>query len=235
MAYTTTEVITEAYYTSGVVGRDFETVTGSQQSDGLRMLNRLLAFKTANSPLIPFHKRLTGVWTQGQGQYFIENLVSVDTLTFFLNNVRFPMRSIDRDNYYDSSRVENITTLPCIYHAERQKGGSLIDIYFEPDQAYTYELWGKFGLDQVALGEDLSEIYELNYINYLIYALAQYICQYNSIMLQPDAANQLLEFEKQLRDMSPLDMVLKKTSTLQAHNRGMNWAMANLYRGWMPG
>ena len=42
MAYTTNQLISGAYYASGVVSREFETVSGAQIGDGLEWLNNII-------------------------------------------------------------------------------------------------------------------------------------------------------------------------------------------------
>ena len=42
MAYTTLQLINNAYYESGIVSRGFETVSGPQATDGVQFLNDLI-------------------------------------------------------------------------------------------------------------------------------------------------------------------------------------------------
>ena len=51
--------------------------------------------------------------------YFVPNLIQVDTLVFFLNSIRFSMDFNKRNNYFGSNRVQNIKTLPYQWYFER--------------------------------------------------------------------------------------------------------------------
>lgn len=156
MTYTTNQLISDAYYGAGIVSREFETVSGSQISDGLRWLNDIIAEKRVADSLIPYETTYNFVSKIGVGKYFIPDLIKIDTLTFLLGNVRYPMTFTKRDQYFGSGRVENITTLPCEYYFERQMGGADIYIYFKPDKNYTFEVHGLFNLSSVSLNQDLS-------------------------------------------------------------------------------
>lgn len=54
MPTTTRELITKSYYIAGIVSRDFETVSGTQITDGLDVLNELLDEKVVDWDMIPF-------------------------------------------------------------------------------------------------------------------------------------------------------------------------------------
>lgn len=156
MPYTVLQLITNAYYISGVVSRDFQTVQGSQYQDGLQMLNEILTDKTVEDDMIPYYNRLTFPSVQGQSEYFIANLIELDTLVFFINTIRYEMKNLERRRFFGSSRADNIQSLPFTYHVERKTGGATIYLYFVPNTAYPMEAWGLFGLTDVSLNQDLK-------------------------------------------------------------------------------
>src|ERR1700679_2338430 len=110
MAYTALELITNAYYLSGIVSRQLQTVSGQQISDGLYLLNALLAVKTADKRLIPYYTT------------YSQNLIEIETMSFNLNNVRYAMNNVPRRKYFGQPRVNNIDTLPFSWHMERALG-----------------------------------------------------------------------------------------------------------------
>ena len=71
-----------------VVSRDFETVTGSQQADGLDMLNDLLNEKAAKGNMIPYYSHATFNCVIGQEKYNIPGLMEISALTFIEGTVR---------------------------------------------------------------------------------------------------------------------------------------------------
>jgi len=234
MAYTTNELITRAYYLSGIVARDFQTVSGSQINDGLQMLNDLLDVKTAQQRFIPYFTTYDFNTVIGQEIYYTANLISVETLTFAIGVVRYSLQRVERKEYFGTPRVNNIQTLPYSYYVERQFGGANVYLYFVPSQIFAMELVGKFSLADVVLGQDLSLTIDLFYIEYLRFALAEYICLEYNRDFQPQNAAKLLEYENMITDISPIDLSMTKVSNMQRGNGMDIWGLANLSKGWVP-
>ena len=234
MAYTVTDLITRAFYLSQVLSRELETISGQQLSDGLTWLNALLSLKSAYTRVIPYYQQYQFNAVVGQEEYFVPNLVAPETLTFNIGPVRYSTQPVSRRPYQGAGRVDNIYSLPFNWHAERCLGGSNIFLYFIPDQNYPIKIWGRFGFTNVTLNQDLLMTYEEYYIDYLRYRLAQRICSEFGIPLQPQAAEELLELEDAMTDVSPPDMTLTKYSSLQGET-GINWGDINIGRGWRPG
>ena len=118
MAYTTNQLIANAFYASGVVSREFETVSGQQIGDGLSWLNEIIDEKVVDDGMIPYETTYDFNAVPGQEKYTIPNLIQIDTLVFFLNSVRFSMAYTKRNAYFGSNRVENIKTLPNQWYFE---------------------------------------------------------------------------------------------------------------------
>lgn len=156
MTYTVANLIADAYYISGIVSREFETVSGQQGQVGLNVLNNILSDKAIEKDMIPYYTKYSFNAIAGQETYFIPNLEELDTLVFFLSSVRYQMRQIDRIQFKGSSRANNVSSLPFNWNLERAVGGSNISLYFFPDQAYPMEAWGLFRLAQVAYNQDLA-------------------------------------------------------------------------------
>ncbi|AXH77667.1 MAG: portal protein [Caudoviricetes sp.] len=156
MSYDVIQLITNAYYASGIVSREFETVSGSQMNDGLQFLNDILADKAIEKDMVPYFTKYEFFAIAGQEQYFIPNLEAIETLTFFLNNVRYQMREINRKVYFGSSRANNINSLPFNWHMERCLNGANLFLYFFPQTNYPLEIWGTFRLTSVVLNQDLN-------------------------------------------------------------------------------
>jgi|ERR1700685_38575 len=241
MSYTVTQLINRAYYLSQVVSRQLQTVSGDQFTDGLYLLNALLDVKGSDLRLIPYFtfgefftyiNETTGEW---EWKYFIPNMISLETLTFNLGNVVFPMQRISRIDFFGSGRIEHVNSLPFSYHTERVLGGMEIYMYFSPGQVLPIKYTGKFGLMDVTATTDLSLTYDLYYIEYLRYALAEYICSEWAINMPEQAAMKFKEIRKKLMDISPADLKINKSSTLQTNQPSITWAFVGLGNGWLPG
>jgi len=157
MSYTVTKLLTNAYYLSGIVSREFQTVSGTQLNDGLDILNDILADKTVDNGMIPYYTTdFNFNAIIGQEQYFIQNLIEIETMCFFIGTVRYSMSSSHRKKYFGDARANNVTSLPFNYHVESCFGGANVFLYFFPDQPYSMQCTGQFRLSSVSLGQDLT-------------------------------------------------------------------------------
>lgn len=231
MAYTVTELITRAWYLSGIVSRNLEVPSGDQMNDGLKLLNALLSFKTSDAGLVPYYKELDITLNIGQELYFVPNLVLPQTFTFNIGPVRYPLVETGRDKYFATARVDNINSLPFMYRWEREVDGTNLYVYFLPNQVYPAKIWGKFALINVSFNDNLETNYDDFYIEYLRYALAEHMCSEYAIEFQPIQLNKLRSYEARLRAVSPPDLSLEKASTF-AKDQYLNYGYINLSGGW---
>lgn len=156
MAYTVSQLIAEAFYTSGIVSRQFQTVAGDQEAVGLLKLNEILTDTLIEDDMIPYFN--TGYnfnLIAGQEKYFIPNMTELETFTFFIDSVRYSAFKKSTDKYFGSARANNILSLPFSWNAERTTGGMNLFLYFFPQQNYPAQLTGWFTLQPVALNQDL--------------------------------------------------------------------------------
>ena len=157
MSYTVIQLIAEAFYTSGIVSRQFQTVAGDQERTGFLKLNEILSDTAIESDMVPyFTSSYTFNAVVGQEKYFIPNLSIPETLTFFIQSIRYQMRKNPRDVYFGQGRADNVESLPFNWHTERCFGGSNLFIYFFPDIQYPMELTGLFRLYEVSINQDLQ-------------------------------------------------------------------------------
>lgn len=248
MPYTVTNLITDAYNTAGITGKEFDTVTGTELNDGLVFLNFLLAKKTLDKGGIPYFLEFNSTMVIGQEQYFVPNLISVETLTYFIadtqdNTVRYACRPVDRRQYWATPRANNIESLPYTYFVQRAfntdlsigpiSGGANIYFYFLPSQAFPYQIWGLFALNQVTLNQDLMLILDLFYIDFLKFELANRLCQEFNYTIPPGALSALKEYQLILDGKEQqLDLTQQQISPLSQITDGVNYAWANLGTGW---
>jgi hypothetical protein len=250
MAYLAETLITRSWYLSGIIARNLQTPTGDQINDGLNMLNDLLNFKQIETDLIPYFTYISMPLVAGQEFYFLPYVAAMESSTFNIDVVRYPMDVVSRTNYYGSARVDNISTLPFSYNYNRALGGGNLALYFKPDQAYTLKTMVKLFLVDVSLQTDLTNIsqtvpytfinsanqgLDTSYIEYLRYALAQYMCSEYGIMFNPESEKILTSYKRKLMYIGPPDLSNKKVSILTADGQsGFNYGDVNLGHGWRP-
>jgi hypothetical protein len=250
MPYTAQELITRSWFLSGIVARNLQVPTGDQIYDGLQMLNDLLNFKQIETDLIPYWTYIELPLVAGQEFYFLPYVAAIESATFNIDVVRYPMDSTTRRMYYGSSRVDNISTLPFNWNYNRALGGGNLALYFKPEAAYPCKMMVKIFLVDVNLETDLTNLtsvvpytfinsanqgLDTSYIEYLRYALAQYMCSEYGVLFNPESEKILTSYKRKLMYVSPPDLTVIKTSILCAENAGgVNWGDVNIGRGWRP-
>lgn len=250
MAYFAQELISRAWYLSGIVARNLQTVSGDQDTTGLKLLNALLDFKQIETELIPYWQYISFDCVADQEFYYLPSVAAIESLTFNIDQVRYPMDSVSRRNYYGSARVDDISSLPFSWNFDRALGGGNLALYFKPDTDYTLKAKAKIFLTDVSLTTDLTNIAEslpysfinssnqgldTSYIEYLRYALAEYMCSEYGIIFNPQSAKILTAMRRKLMYVSPPDLSMKKTSILMSDNQvGYNYGDVNIGRGYRP-
>jgi len=232
MTYPATQLISEAFYISSVVGHDFQVMSGAELSYGLNLLNSVINRLRIQSDMIPYTR--TGynfVATAGQELYFIPNLTAISTLVFYTGSVRWAMVEVPRVSYFGSNRVQNIESLPVSYHTERVLGGMNVYLYFPPNQAYQMELTGLFAPAPVTTGTDLSAVFDGYFIDYLKYATAVKICIDYDVMIPPQVAKELSEYQMQIKKISsPPDLTMQFISSF-GNSNSINYAQVAIGQG----
>lgn len=230
---TALQLIEKAFYLSQVTSRQLQKVQGYQIQDGLYLLNALLDVKGSDLRLIPYYTQTVFNTVQGQEQYYLQNQLSVETATFNIGVVRYEMQYQSRDRYFGVGRIDNVESLPFSYHFERAFSGGNIFLYYVPNTEYVVKLWGKVGLTELSIDTVLSQTYDSYYIEYLRFALGEYICIDYGQTFPSQAQAKLDEIRKKLMDIGPIDLSMKKINTL-GKKQVFNWAYANI-PGWSPG
>jgi hypothetical protein len=236
MTVTTVKLIANSYYTSGILARDGETMSGSQVSDGLEQLNYLLSYQSVKTDFIPYYSFYDLTLVTGQETYLIPNLVLDESVTFNIGPVRYAMSAQSRKTYWATGRVDNISSLPFNYRMDRVKGGTNLSVYFLPASNYPVKIFGKFSLgelDKTNLEDDLTETYDLFYIEYLTLELANRLCIFYNIQMPPDAAALWQDYRKSLKQLSAPDLTIRKLSSLKK-STGFTWADINIGKGYRP-
>jgi hypothetical protein len=215
MAYNARRLITEAYNLTNIVSREYQTIDGDQLSLGLSLLNDFLAFESIQTQNIPYYQEYTFDTIVGQEKYFVPFLVDIESICFFLSNIRIPMSKKSRKEYFYTGRLEGLTIMPFTCRLERCFGGANLWIYPLSNIPYTITAMVKYGLEEVTSYEDdLSLVYDRFYLLYMRYALAELICNAEGISIPPNVTDKLNNIRDELIETSPPDMTCTSISTL---------------------
>ena len=232
MTYLTSNLITDSYYLSSIVSRNFETPIGDQMSDGLNLLNDIIADRSIDHGTIPYTKELSFPAIPAQSQYFITDLMDLDVFVFYIQSVRYQTTNQQRDQFFGSTRAVGIQSLPWNWNFERGLNGGTLSLYFIPDQAYPLEIRGTFRLTSVTEFQDLSLTLDRFYTNFLKYLLTERLCQFNSFKVPQDVAMQLKKYYQWIDNkLNVMDMRQQKWSSLNG-GASINYAQINLGSGW---
>jgi hypothetical protein len=197
------------------------------------LLNALLDYKSTDLRLIPYFTQTHLTLTANTEKYNVPNLLFIDSMTFNIGVVRYPMMDLSRKEFFSTARVDDIANLPWSYRPERVLGGMDIYIYFLSGQDYESTIWGKYALSDVTLSTDMSLTYDTFYIEYLRYSLAEYICSEWGATFPDESKAQLARMEKKLLDVSPPDLTIMKSSYFNTRC-AIDWQVVNLSKGWFP-
>lgn len=233
MTYLARELISSAYNLSGIVARDLQTVTGAQTNLGLRLLNAMLSMKACDKALIPYYDELIVNGVVGQEKYFLENMVQVECVTFYIGALRYGLKKQGRQAYFATSKYTSINSILYKWHVERCLGGSNLFVDFKPADTYAIHIWGKLSFDEVTLDTDLSTVFDGYYLEYLRYEIAAVLCNEYQITLQAQTAEWLEDLRNKVRDESPIDLKTIKRSRFGSAG-GLNYGDINLGNGWRP-
>jgi hypothetical protein len=226
----TLELITKAYYLSGVSSRGYQVISDEQIADGLDILNDILAEKSMTTACIPYYSHTTFNAIPGQSIYDIPGLVDITQFTFNIENVRYSMISDSQQKFFGDARVDNIKNLPFHYYAERQLVGMRLYLYFTPNQDYEMNITGKYELQELALFDNISLILNRFYISYLKYYLAKRLCDFNGRSYPPNLESTYIGLNAQISNMFGVDLSVVKNSMFTRDS--FNWGQINIGLGW---
>lgn len=235
MSYPVAQLISDAYYTSGIVGRGFQRVNGDARAqDGLNMLNEIILEKSLDAVFIPYstYQHLTMV--PGQETYFVSGLIRLDTLTFNMGTIRYPLIRDNINRYFAVGRADNIQSLPVHYFAERVLNGTNLWFYFSPSSNFILNIYGKFAYNPVSYNDDLSTQFDNFQILYFKYKLAGRLCDYYELPFSESAKMQLDNLERRFNNLSGEDLSINKFSFSTVRDP-YNYAWGILSKGWVPG
>jgi hypothetical protein len=230
---TAQQLVNDAWYLSGIVGRGFQTVDGEKSSDGLRFLNDILFEIESTGNLQPYYTFKEVDVPLGASSFFVDNLIECSSVTFAIGNVIYTLIPKGIRGFFDDNYIKGIQSLPYEYYAQRQPNGTLINIYFTTNQDYKFQITGKFSISPVKNTDDLYQVFGGLYISYLKYALAKKMCDFYQHEFDAQHTRELIRLGKMVYSISRPGNVNRFQSILNP-SLGVSYGMANLGNGWTP-
>jgi len=237
MAFNTLQLIGGAYKAANINPGGYKVLTPEQKKNGLFLLNVLLSDKTVDTSMLLYWQKLEGVFDINVGEYFIENLIQIETLTFFMSDgtVRFPTQAQSLDEFMGSGRAMNTDSLPFFYYVNKVNGGATLYVYFLPSEEYAYQIWGQFQLTSVTLFENLEDKFPMYYINFLRLQLAKYLCIDGGFTCPPLVLEQLVQYRESIAENGTVDDYTMTIYNPLAGNNYLSWPQLNIGKADIPG
>lgn len=228
------ELIAIAYYLGGIVARRYETIDGTQSTDGFRILKNILQQKSANGNEIPYYQHTQIAATANVGEYLLEGFVMVEDTTFNISTVRYPAYRVSRDVFWSTARAENVSALPFIWYTERVLDGIKLYVYFNPTaQIDFFTVTGKAKLSDITQDTEMDTIMDDYYQVYLQYELASWLCDFNQRPFPASSEMRLRKVRKDIQNLNPPDMSSIIVNVFDKDD-SINYPQINLSPGWVP-
>ena len=184
---TTNDVIVHALYLLGELGVG-ETPDAFMLTTGIELINELLYKFSADSIYIPYLSTINFNFVAGQGTYSISDIalgadidsdrvVDLTFANYTVDTIVYPLRIIDKTEYYNLIRINNLETRPSFIFLNKQPLESLITVYPIPDQPYPAFIQVKSMLNKLEAYEDITDLPPY-YYGFLKYALARKFLAY---------------------------------------------------------
>jgi hypothetical protein len=238
MPYTVVQLITEAFYLSGVRAKDFMSVGGDDITAGYDLLKKIMSGLAINSRVIPYYTESEFPAVIGQEKYFVPNLVDPSTITFNDGEIRYTSVILNRDMYHGANRVDNVESLPFSCEFEKTISGCNLFVYPLPCKEYLFKVWGKYTfINFSGLTQDISTIFDEYFIDYLEFYLAKRICLLYGQVFTPYCESELQRLSNSLNDMNVIDLTPEKYNAFSGYMSGNIVTMApqwNIGKGFCP-
>lgn len=184
---TTNELIVNALYLLGELGVG-EVPDAYMLITGIELINELLDKFSVDNIYIPYLTTINFNFVAGQGEYSVsdmavgaditeDRIVNLEFANYTVDTVVYPLRIVDKAQYYDLVRINNLQTRPSIIFLNKQPLESILTVYPIPDQPYPAFIQVKSMLNKLEPFDDLTTLPPY-YYGFLKYALARKFLAY---------------------------------------------------------
>ena len=225
-------LIAHAFYLSQIKSREAEGVEAWESDDGLRLLNQIIASLGLSGAMLPYESTVALDCVVGQSDYVIARLVQVNYVILTDQTVRRPLSRLSEPEYVAANAVIGVTGLPYSYYIERQKGASLLNLYYAPDKPYPLSIRGRLAFQGVKLNTDLTTLFDDFFIGYLETKLAERVCGFYSHSVPDAVAAEVITLERSLNQLTGRDLSIRKRSLFNGNSSQS--APPSLDTGWRP-
>jgi len=228
--WTTNQAIINSLYLIGELGVG-ETPDSFMLTTGIELLNEILDKCASDSIYIPFITTIDHTFTVGQATYSISDMEAADITadrvvdlsyatytvpTTGATNLIYPMRIINKAQYYGVVRQNDLLARPGFIFLNKQAQESFITVYPAPDQAYPFQIQVKGMINKLALGDSLGEL-PPNYYGFLKYALGRkFIAYYPSANWPKQNEDEYNDYYEAFKQANETDLTIRPSVVMTA-------------------
>jgi hypothetical protein len=228
---TVNDCIVNSLYLLGELGTN-EPADSFMLSTGLELFNELLDKFSSDSIYIPFLSTISSTFVIGQATYSISDIilgtditadrvVDLSMATYTVpttgsTNLIYPMRIINKAQYYGVVRQNNLLARPGFIFLDKQATESFITVYPAPDQAYPFSLLVKSMINELKSQDTMLEL-PPNYYGFMKYALARKFRAYYPSGNWPETNEEEYEdYYMTIKNSNETDLTIRPSVTLTA-------------------
>lgn len=227
---TTNDLIINSLYLLGELGVG-ETPDSFMLSSGLEILNEILDGFDADSIYIPYLTTINFTMVVGQDTYSVSDIVPADIdadrivdLSFANyivpttgnTSLSYPMRIINKAEYYGVVRQNNLLARPGFIFLNKQATESFVVVYPAPDQPYPCIMQAKVMINSLSANQDLTNLPPF-YYGFLKYALArEFRSYYPSGNWNETAEEKYQDYISTLKNANETDVTVRPSVTMTA-------------------
>lgn len=128
----------------------------------------------------------------------------------------YPMRIINKAQYYNVVRQNNLLARPGFVFLDKQAQESFITVYPAPDQPYPFQLQVKAMINKLAIGQSIGEL-PPNYYGFLKYALARkFLAYYPSGNWPQQNEDEYQDYYNAFKNANETDLTIRPSVTMTA-------------------
>ncbi len=179
---TINEVILRALSLVGVI-TEGEVPSGGMMTEGLYTINDIINQFSADSMYIPFQTNVEFTAIYGKDTYSFSDIFPADVnsdrivdliyANYTWDNVIYPVRIINKAQYYNITRLTDLNARPSLIFLNKQAEESFITMYPHPDNPYLFDLGLKVMINQIQQSDLLTAYVPPYYDKFFRYALAR--------------------------------------------------------------
>lgn len=233
------ELINDAYRFGNVIAEEGQDLTAIQLADGIRLLNYVVNKINIDGEEVSLNARGDITVNAGQNVVLLTDYIKVTKAQYNLGDVFLDIHLLSYDDFYNESRIVNVSSIPYSGYTRRVPEGVELNLYFTPEKDYQVRIVGGLKKIKTLSADDELEATEQFYFELLMWELSRYLRLRNQMPSDPDIKKEIIEIREKLKSIKPknINVNLNRVGSgnLSPRIEAANTiARANIIGGWRP-